>query len=79
MYCGANVEAITLTSAVPDDVVESFRLRVKIFYVELCQQLLKRFNLRDRTWKLLEALDPVTDVPSLIPLAIRFPNIIRED
>ena len=81
------MEAITLASAVPDDVVESFRLRVQMFYGELCQQLQKRFNFRDGTWKLLEAVDPATDVPSwrasgmISPpwRAVRFPNSIRED
>ncbi|KAF0289875.1 hypothetical protein FJT64_011879 [Amphibalanus amphitrite] len=79
MYCGANVEAIILTSAVPDELVESFRLRVQMFYVELCHQIQKRFNFKDATWKLLEAMDPVTDVQSIIPLAVRFPNIVHEE
>ena len=79
MYCGANVEAIILASAVPDELVASFRLRAQMFYVELCHQIQKCFNFRDGTWKLLEAMDPVTDVQSIIPLAVRFPNIVREE
>lgn len=79
MYCGTEVETVVLGEIVPLDVLTSFRVRVQMFYIELCVQITSRFDFNDATWQLLESLDPKSDAKSVVPLAVRFPNILSRE
>lgn len=86
IYRGAVTESILLehSSDICKRDLEQFQVRTLNFYVALSKQMLKRFlssNLLNNL-QLLEALDPSNvqqgKPKSLIPLAIKFPNIIKE-
>ena len=58
-----------------------FWKKVREFYVEAVCQIKKRFPIGDPVIEMLEDLDPDTNrakFPSLVPLAVRFPNIVPE-
>ena len=66
-------------------VIECFICEIKKcvqdFYIEAAVQIRKRFPLGDPVIKMLRVLDPKTSMsflPSLVPLASRFSNILPE-
>lgn len=61
--------------------VQHFLKKVQEFYIESAIQIKKRFPIGDNILEMLQVLDPnvsYTKFPSLIPLAIRFPNLMPE-
>ena len=87
IYCGARVESIALecSSRISRRDLCEFRVKTLNFYVTLSKQMLQRFLSSGmfENLQLLEALDP-TNVragkpTSIIPLAIKFPNLIQEE
>lgn len=87
IYCGARVESIALecSSSISRRDLCEFRVKTLNFYVTLSKQMLQRFLSSGmfENLQLLEALDP-TNVragkpTSIIPLAIKFPNLIQEE
>ncbi|KAK4314253.1 hypothetical protein Pmani_014407 [Petrolisthes manimaculis] len=86
IYRGAKTESIYLehSAAIAKRDLEQFQIKTLNFYVTLSRQMLKRFlsNNLFSNLQLLEALDPVNvfqgKPKSLIPLAVKFPNIVDE-
>ena len=61
--------------------VQYFLKKVQEFYVEGASQIKKRFPIGNPKIEMLEVLDPNAShskFPSLVPLAVLFPNIIPE-
>ena len=87
IYFGAKAESIYLqnTDKISNRDLQQFGINILNFYVELMKQMLNSFlsNSSFRNLELLEALDPENvnmEKPlSIIPLALRFPNIIPEN
>jgi hypothetical protein len=86
IYLGARVEAL-LTFILGDEIyqqdIKTFKLKCLAFYVEFCKQILKRVNFKDPVLQNLSLLNPQNcksdeTHSSIIPLALRFPNVIRE-
>ena len=58
--------------------IHRFLKCVQEFYVEAASQIRKRFPIGDPVVEMLQVLDPVIShakFPSLVPLAVHFPNI----
>lgn len=87
IYRGARVESIYLEHCanIPKRELEQFQVKTLNFYVALSKQMMKRFLSHNmfKNLQLLEALDPVNvcqgKPKSLIPLAVKFPNIVDEN
>lgn len=81
MYMGTKI-ALCLPShdyqnRAPD--VQYFLKRVQEFYIEAATQIKRCFPIGDTIIKMLQVLDPNvkhSEFPSLVPLAVRFPNIL---
>lgn len=86
MYMGAKVSLLLTTaeytqrSRTPD--VQHFLKKVREFFIEAACQIRKRFPIGDPVIEMLEVLDPnitKSKFPSLVPLAVRFPNLVSEE
>lgn len=86
IYRGAKVESIALESSsnISKKELHDFQVKTLNFYVTLSKQMFQRFlssGMFDKL-QLLEALDPENvregKPKSVIPLAVKFPNIIEE-
>lgn len=86
IYRGAKVESIALdsSSSISKRDLQDFQVKTLNFYVTLSKQMFQRFlssGMFDKL-QLLEALDPENvregKPKSVIPLAVKFPNIIEE-
>ncbi|KAI5702152.1 hypothetical protein M8J76_017078 [Diaphorina citri] len=83
IYCGARVESLLITLNKTDrKAVERFKIDCLNFYVEFCNQILKRVDFKDPILKNMVLLCPEKaksdHCPSIINLAHFFPNVISE-
>lgn len=87
VYCGAKatsslMDSKTYPSRTPDH-VQYFKLRCRDFYIEACQQIIKRFPLKNNPLKELGVLKPENvkggQSQSIIPLCTLFPKIVNEN
>ena len=87
IYFGAKAESIYLqnTDKISNRNLPQFRINILNCFVDMMKQMLNKFlsNSSFRNLESLEALDPenvnMGKPLSIIPLALRFPNIIPEN
>lgn len=81
MYFGTKAELLLHKEGVDQVEIHNFRLRALEFYIELSQQIKKRFNFSDDVLNFLKILDPKVavsgDVPSIAVTSLQyFPNLV---
>ncbi|KAL3175759.1 hypothetical protein MRX96_000946 [Rhipicephalus microplus] len=85
IYLGAKPTAALSggTHGLNDDQIHNFRLRCLEFFIEAARQIYLRFPLKSHQLKNLRVLDPKVvmgkTIPSIAPLAVSFPLIVREN
>lgn len=85
IYLGAKPTAAQSggTHGLNDDQIHNFRLRCLEFFIEAARQIYLRFPLKSHQLKNLRVLDPKVvmgkTIPSIAPLAVSFPLIVREN
>ncbi|KAL3213093.1 hypothetical protein MRX96_035666 [Rhipicephalus microplus] len=85
IYLGAKPTAALSggTHGLNDDQIHNFRLRCLEFFIEAARQIYLRFPLKSHQLKNLRVLDPKVvmgkTIPSIVPLAVSFPLIVREN
>jgi hypothetical protein len=83
MYMGSNIAILLMKPEYLQRAVDVqyFLQKVQEFYIEAALQIKKKFPIGNPMIELLEVLDPnvnCSKFPSLVPLAVLFPNIIPE-
>ncbi|XP_068232268.1 SCAN domain-containing protein 3-like [Palaemon carinicauda] len=85
IYLGGRVTATlqATQNIIQKEYLHNFRLRCLDFYIESALQIMQRFNLSDPIYEDLKALNPQSvmkkAIPSVAPLASKFPNIVNEN
>ncbi|XP_043270743.1 uncharacterized protein [Venturia canescens] len=83
LYLGARVEAMLTGIQGYADEIRDFKLRTLSFYVELCRQIKRRIKFNDPVLSALSILNPKVatsgNIASVIPLALLFPNLVKEE
>ncbi|KAL3179057.1 hypothetical protein MRX96_038303 [Rhipicephalus microplus] len=85
IYLGAKPTAALSggTHGLNDDQIHNIRLRCLEFFIEAARQIYLRFPLKSHQLKNLRVLDPKVvmgkTIPSIAPLVVSFPLIVREN
>lgn len=88
MYLGATISVSLNNTSVDLDAtqIKDFQKRCLEFYIEACQQIIKRFKLNDENSniiKKLSVLDPVQvlngQTCSIVELVLHFPNLVKQE